>query len=262
VTLLAGREFTDADVTGQPRVAVVNEEFARKFGLGRDAVGRRMGLAGGDELDIEIVGLVQNSKYNSVRDEIPPQFFLPARQENVGFMTFYARTALDAREQLAAIAPLVARLDPNLPVENARTMGMQIEQNTFGERIISVLSTSFAALATLLASVGLYGVLAYTVAQRRREIGLRLALGADAAKVRGMVFRQTAIMTAIGGVIGLLVAIALGTLAESILFEVTAYDPITLAGAVVLLSAIALGAGTVPAHRAAQVDPMLALRAD
>jgi len=262
MTLLAGREFTASDALGAPPVAVVNEEFARKFGLGRDAVGRRMS-AGGDELDIEIVGLVQNAKYHRVTDEIPPQFFLPYRQsESIGSITFYARTDVDARQQLPLIAPMMSRLDPDLPVENLRTLQSQIEQNTFGERILGTLSTAFATLATLLAAVGLYGVLAYTVAQRRREIGLRLALGAEPAGVRGLVFRQTAMMTLVGGAIGLLAALGLGRAAQSLLFEISGHDPVVLVASVALLALIALAAGTVPAYRASRVDPMLALRTD
>ncbi len=263
ITMLAGREFTRSDVAGAPKVAIVNEEFARKFNLGRDVVGRRMRVSGGDELDTEIVGLVQNAKYSDVKDEAPPQYFLPYRQNgNIGSITFYARSELDARQQLAAIAPLVSGLDPNLPVENLRTMQMQIEENTFGDRIISVLATAFAILATVLAAVGLYGVLAYTVAQRTREIGLRVALGADPARVRALILRQMALMTVIGSVLGLLAAYGLGRAAESLLFEITGHDPVTFAAAVVLLSGIAFGAGAIPAHRASRVDPMLALRSD
>ncbi len=263
ITLLSGREFTRSDTLEAPRVAVVNEAFARKFGLGRDAVGRRMGIGGSDELDIEIVGLVQDAKYSDVKDEIPPQFFTPYRQStDIGTITFYARSEIDAREQLSAIAPLMARLDPNLPVENLRTMQMQIEENTFGDRIISVLSTAFAVLATVLAAVGLYGVLAYMVTQRTREIGLRVALGADPGRVRALIFRQTALMTLVGGIVGLLGALALGRAAESLLFEVTGRDPVVLVSSMVLLGLIALVAGTIPAHRASRIDPMLALRAE
>ena len=139
---------------------------------------------------------------------------------------------------------------------------MQIEENTFGDRIISVLATAFAILATVLAAVGLYGVLAYTVAQRTREIGLRVALGADPARVRALILRQMALMTVIGSVLGLLAAYGLGRAAESLLFEITGHDPVTFAAAVVLLSGIAFGAGAIPAHRASRVDPMLALRSD
>ena len=261
ITMLAGREFTRSDVLRAPKVAIVNEEFARKFNLGRAVVGRRMGVGRGDELDIEIVGLVQNAKYSDVRNEASPQYFLPYRQhESIGSITFYARSELDPGQQLSSIAPLVSGLDPSLPVENLRTMQMQIEENTFGDRGISVLSAAFATLATLLAAVGLYGMLAYTVAQRTPEIGLRVALGAAPGKVRGLILRQMAVMTLIGGSVGLVGALALGRAAESLLFEVSGHDPVVLAAAVVLLGAISLGAGSIPAHRASRLDPMKALR--
>ena len=254
------------DIDTNSRYNLIGPDYFRTFGkfnLGRDAVGRRMRVGGGDELDIEIVGLVQDTKYNDVKAEVPPQYFLPYRQnESIDSITFYARSELDARQQLSAIAPLVSRLDPNLPVENLRTMQMQIEENTFGDRFISVLSASFATLATLLAAVGLYGVLAYTVAQRSREIGLRVALGATPGVVRALVLRQMAGMTLIGGVLGLGAALALGRAAESLLFEITGHDPVVLVSAVVLLSLIALGAGSIPAHRASRLDPMEALRAE
>ena len=262
MTLLAGRELTRSDVLEAPRVAIVNEAFARKFGLGRDVVGRRMSLGGG-QLDIEIVGLVQDAKYSSVTDEVPPQHFLPYRQsESIGSITFYARSELPARQLLTAIAPLMARLDSNLPVENLRTLPMQIEENTFGEHLMSTLSTAFAVLATLLAAVGLYGVLAYTVAQRTREIGLRVALGADPRRVRELIIRQMGWMLAAGAAFGLAMAYGLGVAAESLLYEISGQDPLVWASAVVLLGLIALGAAAIPAHRASRVDPMLALRAE
>jgi ABC-type antimicrobial peptide transport system permease subunit len=154
----------------------------------------------------------------------------------------------------------VARLDPNLPIENLRTMPQQIRENVFLERVMSTMSASFAALATLLAAIGLYGVLAYTIAQRTREIGLRMALGADRRNVRGMVFRQVAWMTGIGAVIGLIGALGLGRAAQSLLFELQGHDPAVLGVAVVLLALVALGAGMIPAQRASRIDPMRALR--
>jgi ABC-type antimicrobial peptide transport system permease subunit len=154
----------------------------------------------------------------------------------------------------------VARLDPNLPIENLRTMPQQIRDNVFLERVMSTMSASFAALATLLAAIGLYGVLAYTIAQRTREIGLRMALGADRRNVRGMVFRQVAWMTGIGAVIGLIGALGLGRAAQSLLFELQGHDPAVLGVAVVLLALVALGAGMIPAQRASRIDPMRALR--
>ena len=164
-------------------------------------------------------------------------------------------------EQLLAVVPrVVAGLDPNLPVENLRTMEQQVRENVFLDRFISILSAAFAILATLLAAIGLYGVLAYTVAQRTREIGLRMALGAEPTRVRRMILRQVAVMALIGGTAGLVAAIFLGRAAESLLFELKGHDLGVLAGAAVALTAVALLAGFIPAHRASRIDPMRALR--
>jgi len=261
ITLLAGREFTPLDVTGAPKVAIVNEKFAEKFGLGRDVVGKRMAEGGRTELDTEIIGLARNTKYNEVKDPVAPLFFRPYRQEeNLGFLTFYVRTALDPESVLAVIPKVVARIDPNLPVEELRTFPQQVRENVFIDRLITVLSAGFALIATLLAAVGLYGVLAYTMAQRTREIGLRMALGAAPGRVRGMVLRQVGVMTAVGGVAGLAAAVGLGVAARALLFEIKGYDPGVLAGAIVALAAVAITAGIVPALRASRIDPIQALR--
>jgi predicted permease len=261
IPLVAGREFTRADRLGAPRVAIVNEAFASKFNLGRDAVGRRMRVGGGRELDIEIVGLTQDAKYSEVKREIPPVFATPFRQDaDLGSINFYVRTTLDERQLLSTISGVIRRLDPDLPANDMRTMDAQIRENVFLDRFISSMSAAFAGLATLLAAVGLYGVLTYTVAQRTREIGLRMALGANAAKVRGMVLGQVARMTFVGGVIGLAAALALGRWAQSLLFEIGGHDPAVLAGAACLLAIVALGAGFVPAYRASRLDPIRALR--
>jgi predicted permease len=262
IPLIAGREFTRADAAGAPKVAIVNEAFAKKFNLGRGPIGKHIGDRGG-KLDTEIVGFVQNAKYSEVKREVPPLFFRPYRQGDaaaVGSITYYVRTAGDPELFLSNIPKVVARLDPNLPVEDLRTMPQQVRENVFVDRFISVLSAAFASLATLLAAVGLYGVLAYTVSQRTREIGLRMALGAPPSRVRGMVLRQVALMTLVGGVVGLAASIGLAKLAESLLFQMQGSDPLVLAGAAVALTIVALCAGFIPAHRASQVDPMSALR--
>jgi predicted permease len=262
IPLVAGREFTPSDQMGAPKVAVVNQAFAKKFGVGNDAVGKFMNNTGGDSLDMQIVGLVTNAKYSEVKQETPPLYFTPYRQaeRNIGAITFYLRTAVDPEGLLRTIPPLVARVDPNLPVEELKTLDRQIEDNVVIDRVIGILSAAFAALATVLAAVGLYGVLAYTVAQRTREIGLRMALGADGPNVRTMVLWQVGRMTIIGGVLGLLAAVGIARVASSLLFGMTGYDPAVLAAVVVLLTAVALSAGLVPALRASQVDPMRALR--
>ena len=258
--LIAGREFTEADALGAPEVAIVNERFAEKFNLGNDVVGKRM-ATDGDELVVEIVGLAQDAKYNDVKAEVPPLFVTPYRQDDdLGFNNFYVRTSIAPEEILSLIQPTVARLDPNLPVEDLQTMEGQVRDNVVVDRIIGVLSSSFAVLATLLAAVGLYGVLAYTVSQRTCEIGLRMALGAAPGRVRGTVLRQVGRMTIVGGTIGLFIGLGLGRFAQSMLFELEGSDPAVLAGTGILLAVVAMGAGFIPAHRASRVDPMHALR--
>jgi predicted permease len=261
VALLAGREFTVADTRGAPKVAIVNEAFARKFNLGRDVVGKRMETGNSGKLDIEIVGFVPDTKYSDVKDEIPPLFFTPYRQdERLGFLTFYVRTGLPPDGMLPTMQSTVSRIDPTLPVDNLRTLPQQVRENVFLDRFVTTLSAAFAGLATLLAAVGLYGVLAYTIAQRTREIGLRMALGADATRVRGMVLGQVGIMTIVGGLLGLTLAAGAGRAAESLLFQLSGYDPVVLGGAAAVLVLVAFCAGIIPAQRAARIDPMRAMR--
>ena len=262
IPLLAGRTFTEADVRAAPPVAIVNEAFARKFNLGRDAVGRRLGRGGLDvELDTEIVGLVADTRYSHVKSPAPPLLYVPYRQEErVGALAFYARSLLPPEGMLRTLPALVAGVDPNLPVTHLTTLPRQVEESAFEDRIITLLSAAFAGLATLLAAVGLYGVLAYTVAQRTRELGLRMALGADAARLRAMVLGQVGRMTVAGGAVGLVAAFGVGRLAQSLLYEMDGLTPAVLAAAVLAMAAVALGAGFVPAHRASRVNPMTALR--
>jgi len=260
VPLVAGREFTRADAIGAPKVAIVNQAFAKKFNLGANPVGRRMDQ-GNKKYDMEIVGLAQNAKYSEVKDEIPPLFFAPYSQDDgLGSASFYVRTTLDPVRLIPMIPRIVAQLDPNLPVEDLRTMPEQIRQNVFLDRFISLFSAAFALLATLLAAIGLYGVLAYTVAQRTREIGVRMALGAAPGRVRLMILRQVGLMTVVGGVVGIAAAIALGRLAQAQLYRMQGYDPGVLAAAAVTLSLVAVGAGLIPAMRASRVEPTRALR--
>ena len=177
-------------------------------------------------------------------------------------MTFYARTRLDDKALLQAIPRLVARLDPNLPVEGLRSMDQQIRQNIGVDRVITILSAAFAIVATLLAAIGLYGVLAYTVAQRTREIGLRMALGAREGDVVRMVLRRGAWMAAAGIALGLAGAAALGRALSGFLYGLSGTDPPTYVGIAVLLVGVTLLASWIPALRAARVDPLKALRAE
>jgi predicted permease len=260
VPLIAGRDFNALDTKNSAKVAIVNETFAKKFGLGRNVVGKHMSV-GNDSLDIEIVGFVKDAKYSQVKDVIPPVFVQPYRQvSGLGALNFYVRTQLPTEQIVRAIRDVVRRTDPNLPIEELKTLTQQVRENVFLDRMISTTSAAFALLATLLAAVGLYGVLAYSVAQRTREIGVRMALGADTGRVRGMVLRQVGVMTLIGGAIGMAGAFALGRAAKSLLYQLEGHDPVVFAVAAVVLTLVALGAGFLPALRASRVDPMHALR--
>jgi predicted permease len=263
IPLVAGREFTPADREGAPGVAVVNEAFVRKFGLGRGAVGRRVAVWGDPEPNLEIVGVVRDAKYEAVKGELRPTVYTALRQDaRLGTVTYYVRTAGDPARVLGTISAAVARIDPDVPVQDLKTLPEQVRENVALDRVVGTLSAAFAALATLLAAVGLYGVLAYTVAQRAREIAVRVTLGADGRHVRGLVLRQVGRMTLAGVAVGLVVALALGRAARSLLFGLGPHDPAAVAAAAAVLAAVALGAAVLPARRASRVAPMRALRAE
>jgi putative ABC transport system permease protein len=266
IPLLAGREFTAADGSGAQLVAIVNERFARHYGLDRDVLGKHLRFGGPNPL--EIVGVVADAAYASVKAEVPAQLFVPRSASGgsgmfsmfSGSASFYVRTRIDPDALLRVVPRLVASVDATLPVSNLVTMRRQAEDSIFLDRLVSILATSFAGLATLLAAIGLYGVLGYGVAQRTRELGLRLALGADPAKVRALVLRQVASWAVIGIAVGGAAAIGFGRLAESLLYGLTAFDIRALAAAAVILSLAMLAAALIPARRASRIHPMEALR--
>ena len=262
VALLSGREFTATDAPGAPRVAIVNQAFARKFGLGDHPVGKRLDRGSG-RLDFEIVGLVRDAAYERVKDEVVAAFFIPALQDtSLGAVTFYARTTGDPAALVAAVPRVVRALEPALPVRQLRTLPEQVRENTYLDHFLAILATTFALLATLLAALGLYGVLAYTVSQRSREFGVRMALGARPAEVRGMVLRQVGRLALAGTTLGLVGALALGRVAQALLYGMTGPDPLVLLGAALVVGGVALLAGFLPARRAAGLDPMRALRGE
>jgi predicted permease len=261
VDLLAGRGFSEGDAAGAPKVAVVNRAFLRKYGLPENAVGSRMSTSSTTVFDIEIVGIAPDTVYNALREGRPAQFYLPWRQQGTPIeMNFYVRAALAPSALLPQLREVVKRIDANLVVKDLRTVPDVIDASLGGERFVGALSAALASLATVLAALGLYGVLSYTLAQRMRELGLRLALGAAPRRLRAMLLRQVARMTAIGTLLGLVVAVALGQAAQSALFGLEGHDPFVLGTATFLLALVAFAAGYGPARRAARIDPMTALR--
>jgi len=259
--LVAGREFTVKDAAGAPPVAIVNETLAKYFFGGGNVVGRRIGWGRGKATDIEIVGVVKDSKSSSLRREVPRFVYIPyAQEEEVGAITFYVRARGDASHLAASVRDTARRVDPNLPIYEMKTMTTVMDESLFIERMVAALSIAFGALATLLAAIGLYGVMSYTVARRTREIGIRMALGAERNSVLWLVLREVALMVGVGLAVGIPLAFALSRIVQSQLFALSAHDPIALAGAAAVLACVALAAGYLPARRATRVDPMLALR--
>jgi predicted permease len=264
IPLVSGREFTAGDVLGTPGVAIVNESFVKKFRLGSSAVGKMIGVnvPSGDSLTHLIVGVVKDSHYSDVKQELRPVYYLPYKQDtsSMGDMFFYVRGAVDPNVLMPPIRAAVAKVDRTLPVVHLKTMPQQIKDNVYLDRMITSLTAAFAALATLLAAIGLYGVLAYSVVQRTKEIGVRIALGADPRTIVTMVLRHVGAMTLGGAVVGVLGALGIGRAAQSLLFGVQGRDPLVMLMAIVAMAAVALAAGSIPAWRAARVDPVKALK--
>jgi predicted permease len=268
IGLRAGRGFTNADMTGPPRVALVNERLVRTYGLQDGAVGRHISF--GEDLSFEIVGVVADTAYSEVKSDVPPQIIVPRTLDSssplslLSFLassaTFYVRAAIDPDALVAAIPRVVAGVDPTLPVSNVITLRRQAQENIFVDRLVTILSASFASLATLLAAIGLYGVLAYGIAQRTRELGLRLALGAEPGNLRAMVVRQVAGVTIVGIAVGAVAAVALGRAAQALLYGSAGHEPVVIVAAAAVLATVVFAAAYVPARRASRIAPMEALR--
>jgi len=262
IPLTAGREFLPADDATAPPVVIVNEAFVRHYLPQGNPLGRRIGRGQGGPLDITIIGVVKDARYATMREAPPRVFYRPYAQERPRTLNFYVRTALGPEQIGGAIRHEVSAMDPNLPIRNMRTMQAQIENNIASERLMALMTGTFAALATLLAAVGLYGVLAFNVARRTREIGIRVALGARAPQVRALVVRETGSILAIGLVVGIGAAALLGSAIRSVLYEMDPWDPWVYASAAGLIVAVAIVAAYTPARRASAVDPIIALKAE
>jgi predicted permease len=262
VPLLAGRAFTDRDTADSPRVAIVNQAFARKFNLGDDAVGKRAAFGVTTDLFLEIVGVVADTKHASIKGEIPPLIYFPRRQMAGVFQSLwvYVRGAIDTDALSAMIPRVVAEVDPNVPIAVLETVSNRLNDNVYIDRLLSMLSAAFAGLATLLAGIGLYGVLAYNITQRTRELGLRLALGAEPERLRTMVLKQVGAMALIGAAVGLTAALGLGAAAEAVLFGLSGRDPAVFGVAAAVLAMVVFAASWLPAWRASSIAPIEALR--
>jgi len=264
IPLIAGREFTEADTAASPKVCIINQKLARRSFLGRDPIGLHITHGTGKlyaDSPMEIIGVVANSKWDDARSDVVPFLYMPYSQsQTLGHLSFYVRTEGGPSPMAAALRSLVQRLDPNLPVKNLRTLEEQVSNSMLNDRVVAVLSVSLALLAALLAALGLYGVLAYVVARRTREIGIRIALGGEPADILRIVVGQGGRLTLVGSAIGIVAALVAMRWVASLLYGVTAHDPLTYVGVVVLLAIVSGAACYLPARRAMRVDPMVALR--
>ena len=263
VPLLSGREFNAADSTTGTKVAIINESMLKEFFPKRSPIGVHMAMGAGNNVkpDIEIVGVVQNAKESNVRTPHDPHFYLPYSQAGkLMGMSFYIRTQQDPLLIGGALRETVRQIDANLPLRDLKTVNRVVDENLFAERIVAALSAGFGGLAAVLAALGIYGVLAYVVLQRTREIGIRLALGAETAHVRGIIFKEVGWMVLTGVAVGLPLAYGLAKYSESLLFGVQAGNAAVYVVCIFIIAAVAAAACYIPSRRATRIDPIVALR--
>jgi predicted permease len=260
VALLEGRDFDRRDEAETAKTAMVNRRFAEHYFPGRSAIGRRIGFGGapGTKLDIEIVGVVEDTLYEGPREGVRRQVFRP-RQGNMG-VAAYVRSTQASAAAFAAVRGEVRKLDASLPVFQVKTLAGQLDETLLTERLIALLSAAFGMLATLLAAIGVYGVMAFAVAGRRREMGIRLALGAPPGTVLWMILREVLVLVSIGLLVGVPAALGLGRLVANQLYGVEAHNPAIATVTVLILALVGAFAGWIPARRASRIDPVLALR--
>jgi len=263
IPLLMGREINRQDGPSAAKVAVVNELFARKYFGAESPVGRQFSFQSSkkDQGAIEIVGLVKDGKHADLREDPEPfAYYSYVQHQSIIRMTFYARTSQDPTAIGGALREGVRRADPSLPVFDMKTLEQQIDEDVFAERLVALLSTFFGLLATLLAAIGLYGVMAYTVSRRTREIGLRMALGAARPEVLRMVMREVGLLALAGVALALPTAYVLSRLIQAQLYTVEQSGAAIFVGASLVIVLVAAVAGLIPAVRATRIDPMMALR--
>jgi predicted permease len=263
IPVLMGRGFTDRDSETAPKVVVINEAAARKYFPNQSPIGQRFGSSVETTADLEVVGVLRDVKYNSVRDPVPPTMYVPYLQTRLGNAVFEVRTAGNPTSTMGAIREAVRQIDPNLPLVDVSTQIEQVEQRFLQEKLFAQAYTLFGVVALLLASIGLFGLMSYNVARRTNEIGIRMALGAQRQDVLQLVMRESMVLVAIGVVAGLAVAIAASrfvkTLLTTLLFGLPPTDVMSIGLAVGVMVIVSAVAGYIPARRASKVDPMVAL---
>jgi predicted permease len=260
VPLLEGRDFSRVDLKEEAKVAIVNRRFATHFFKGRSAIGKRLGRGGGPgtKLDIQIVGVVADSLYEGPREGVRRQVFLPNWGKNSAAV--YVRTTSSSSEAQRLVRNEVRTLDAAMPLFEVKTLQGQLDETLLTDRLVAMLAAGFGLLATVLASIGLYGVMAFVVARRRKELGIRLALGAQPGALLWLVMQEVLILLAIGLAIGVPSAIGLGQLVATQLYGIQPHDPGIAVTTMVLLTIVSAAAGLIPARRASRIDPILALR--
>jgi predicted permease len=262
IPILEGRDFDLRDVKDITTAGIVNRRFAQHYFGDKSAVGRRLGRgnAPGTKLDIEIVGVVADTLYEGPRQGVRQQLFVPNWGKNS--VAYYVRTTMGSAAAYGALRNEMRNLNASMPVYEMKTLGAQLDQVVLTERLIALLSAAFGALATLLAVIGLYGVMAFVVAQRTKEMGVRIALGAQPGLVIWLVMKEVLLLLSIGLAIGIPAAIGLGRFVANQLYGVKASDPGIAGVTMIALIAAASAAGLIPARRASRIDPMIALRYD
>ena len=262
IPLLSGRGFTSRDDEKAPKVVVINDAAARKYFPGENPIGRRFGSSIEDSGQQEIVGVLRDVKYNSVRDTAPPTMYVPFRQARTGGMMVEVRTAGDPASTMGGIRDAVRRIDPNLPLMDMSTQMEQIERRFLQEKVFAQAYALFGGLAVLLAAIGLFGLMSYSVARRTNEIGIRMALGARRQDVLRLVMSESMMLVVTGVAIGLAIALAASRLVATLLFGLAATDILSIAVAVIVMLVVSSIAGYLPARRASRVDPMVALHCE